>query len=149
MSDLENKKWVYCGVFITPELADYLESTLKLNEIAPEGWKRYLHHMTLAFNEKTGGSQYIFDSYKDRFGRTVPMVVDSIGVSDKAIAIGIKYKGGECQNDRPHITAYVSPNGKPVDSNKIKVWNKVEGHPIRFFGKIGYFDGQKVVFENE
>lgn len=148
MNNLDNKKWVYCGIFIDNATASYLNFILKLNEISPEGWKRYLHHMTLAFNNKTGGSQYIFDSYKDRFGNLVPLTVESIGMSDKALAIGIKYSG-ECQNDRPHITAYVSPDGKPVDSNNIKLWNKLDGHPIRFFGKIGYFDGQKVVYEKE
>ena len=148
MNDSDNKKWVYCGVFIDNATASYLDAILKLNEIVPEGWKKYLHHMTLAFNNKTGGSQYIFDHYKGQFGKLIPMEVESIGVSDKAIAFGIKYSG-LCQNDRPHVTAYVSPDGKPVDSNKITEWEKIDSNPITFFGRIGYFDGKNVVYGNE
>jgi hypothetical protein len=70
--------------------------------------------------------------------KLIPLFVDELGWSDKAIAF--KCKGdiinlnAICANKIPHITAYTINNGKPVDSNYITHWIPIT--PITVFAKL-------------
>ncbi len=80
----------------------------------PEGWKKYAHHMTIAFGKGVKD--------KNDLGRTVCLTVSEIGVSDMAVAV--KVEGYPSNNAIPHVTLAVNPDGgKPQMSNDITSWN--------------------------
>ena len=111
--------WIYTGVFLDNESRNKLMEMFGNN--IPKGWKPYCHHMTLVFNNKNEESQELFNYYSQRFGQTVPLLATHIGMSDKAMAVKVKWSDKNA-NATPHITLATSPSGKPVDSNFIKEW---------------------------
>lgn len=80
-----------------------------------DGWSKYAHHMTITMGE-------LPQIQKKDLGKNVTLTAYEIGTSDKAIAL--KVKGYPSTNATPHITLFVNTasGGKPVDSNKITVW---------------------------
>lgn len=84
----------------------------------PEGWDVIAHHMTINFGKG------LPEDLKDDLGKTVQLRVNSIGMSDMAIAVGVE--GYHSDNEKPHITIAVNKaeGGKPVMSNNIQNWEK-------------------------
>jgi hypothetical protein len=68
-------------------------------------------------------------------GFPVRLSVNSIGSSDKAIAVGVS--GFESQNETPHITLAVNrkAGGKPMMSNYITDWKPLK-HPLYLTEKV-------------
>lgn len=81
-------------------------------EIIPSDWKWYGHHMTIQLGE-------LDEDLKDLLGMDVELKITSLGISDKAIAVGVS--GFYSKNKIPHITLAVNTKngGKPKDSNLI------------------------------
>lgn len=129
------RDWNYVGIFLDEESTKFLLDWCKA--LIPSDWKSYAHHMTLAYNNKTTIPQLCYNYYKPRFGEKVELKITHLGLSDKALAARIEY-GDEIMNRIPHITIAVSPEGKPVDSNEIKVWSPI--HPVKTVtGEINVF----------
>ena len=70
--------------------------------------------------------------------KLIPLFVDELGWSDKAIAFkcnsDIINLNAICANKIPHITAYTINDGKPVDSNYITHWIPITS--ITVFAKL-------------
>lgn len=101
----------------------------------PEGWKVYCDHITL-----------IHSSHKDwdtgrrlltNFERClVTFYVTSIGRSENAYALGVALVS---MNEVSHITIACKEGHKPVESNEIKVWEKLYC-PEKFNGALTLCD---------
>ena len=119
-----DKKWIYYGVFFSDKsknaILNYAKE--KLNEIGyniPKDWKIYCDHMTIVFNDKTEKNQKIANFLEPFIGNTCSLRVISIGVSERAIALGIDFS---TQNEHSHVTVAIAPEAKPVESNDIVEW---------------------------
>jgi predicted kinase len=117
------KKILYSAVVL-----DDFESKRLLNEFKdsiPEGWKTFAHHMTIVFGKG------LPEDLEGDLGKEVTLTVKSLGVSDKAIAVGVE--GYYSNNDKPHITLAVntSNKGKPYDSNNIEHWKSVKDFAVK------------------
>ena len=136
---MDNIKDIYFGVFVHDEYSKL--AILKLlqdnNVRIPKGWKKYIHHMTIAFNNGSPQFDILYNMYKDSFGESVKLEIDGIGVSEDAIAVRVNWKY-PIANKIPHITVATPPDGKPVNSNKIIGWEGLK-KPITIYGKIGHF----------
>lgn len=141
-------QWVYLGVFLDEESKKRLKDLAEgLNIIPDDSWKSYCHHMTLAYNDKSQTAENMFSIYGSSLGANVSMKAREIGISDKAIAVKIKW-GHATLNKVSHITIAVSPDGKPVDSNNITDWKPLD-KPITLTGQIGYFGKDKQIHFSE
>lgn len=88
----------------------------------PEGWKVFAHHMTINFGKG------LPEDLKGDLGSIKSIRATEIGVSDMAIAV--KVEGYHSDNDIPHVTVAVNTagGGKPVMSNQITNWEKLENY---------------------
>lgn len=93
-----------------------------LRHYIPEGWEIIAHHMTINYGKGLGPDR------KDDLGKTVNLVASEIGVSDMAIAV--KVHGYPSDNKIPHVTLAINRagGGKPVMSNDITKWTKLNSH---------------------
>jgi hypothetical protein len=100
----------------------------KFQNIIPEGWKPFAHHLTINLGP-------LDEDLKVAEGLGVVLKITHIGKSDKAMAL--KCDTEISKNKVPHITLAVNVNegGKPVDSNKIEVWEPL-GEEIFVMGAI-------------
>jgi hypothetical protein len=127
----EKSKIDYTAVVIEGEEEINFESIVfrileKFNVTIPEGWKKpHTYHMTITKGELSLGSKMF-----GAVGTRVNLTVHSLGVSDKAIAVGVR--GLYSRNEIQHIT--IAFKDKPMDSNKIEDW--MEFDPFQTFGYI-------------
>lgn len=100
-----------------------------IGNMIPEGWDVIAHHMTINFGKG------LPEDLKDDLGKMVQLRGVSVGLSDMAMAVGVE--GYYSDNDKPHITIAVnrSEGGKPVMSNDISNWDKLD-NPINISGKV-------------
>jgi hypothetical protein len=104
------------------EFADRLS---ELDIEIPEGWsKPDDYHMTITLGELS-----LSMKLAGAIGSEVELEVNSIGVSDKAIAAGVS--GLFSRNEKQHIT--MAFEDRPADSNEITEWI-----PVKPFKVIGY-----------
>jgi hypothetical protein len=99
--------------------------------VRDNGWKVYCHHMTI----NMGVLPEHLKSYLDSDQK---LEAFAVGVSDKAVAVKVMgTMAGHSKNDIPHVTIAVNAKGggKPVDSNKITQWTKLE-KPIKLSGIV-------------
>ena len=105
-------------------LSDSSKETLltALGHLIPEGWTIFAHHMTINFGKGLGPDRV------DDFEKIVSLIATDVGISDKAMAV--KVNGYESDNKIPHITIAVNTagGGKPVMSNDITNWEKMENY---------------------
>tara|TARA_R110002020_G_scaffold4272_6_gene19025 strand:- start:7577 stop:7936 length:360 start_codon:yes stop_codon:yes gene_type:complete len=85
-------------------------------EDIPKDWSIFAHHMTVVFGKGLPNQQDL--------DKNIQLIVTHVGMSKKAMAV--KVEGYPSNNKIPHITLAVSPDGKPVMSNDIKNWSKVD-----------------------
>ena len=90
----------------------------------PEGWKWIGHHMTIIHNSRYRSNQKILHYAKTMNGAIVSLEVVELGLSDKCMAVKVT-TAVPSDNAIKHITLAVSPTGKAVQSNQIKVWRSV------------------------
>ena len=127
---MKENKWIYFGIFIDTKSQLRNLKALNDNEIEiPNDWKRFNHHMTIAFNNGSEESQSLYELYKPQMGKKASLLINGIGVSDDAIAIRVVFNAPKL-NKIPHITIATPPNGKPVNSNKITKWFDIEPYTI-------------------
>ena len=131
-----NKKWLYLGIFLDAESKNKLSALADkvLSEICAEQWKKYCHHMTIAFNNESEIAYNLHKMYEPYFGDNIEILATHIGISNDAIAVKVDFKG-KTANKIPHVTLATPLNGKPVNSNYITNWKKLS-KPIRIFGII-------------
>lgn len=130
-----NNNWIYFGVFLDSKSKNkLLELT---NNVAEQSWKRYCHHMTIAFNNGSELSKHLYNRYKDYFGTEVKITATHIGISDEAIAVKVFFKG-DTANKIAHVTLATPQGGKPVKSNYIENWRRLKT-PIDLTGTIEEF----------
>ena len=124
-----NKDWLYYGVFFSDStkraIYDYVNKFLSENGYSiSEDWKKYCSHMTLVFNHKTEDDQRLAQFYEMFLGDTVSLRSTSVGISERAIALGIDYITA---NKHSHVTVAIHPDAKPVESNDITEWIPTNG----------------------
>ena len=138
----ENPEWIYLGAFLDEKSKAKLLALANELDIIPDGsWKPYCHHMTLAYNDKSERASEIFNYYHPYIGEYVTLLATEIGVSDKAVAVKMEW-ASPSGNKINHITIAVSPDGKPVDSNKITNWKPLS-RDLPLLGRFGYFAPDK------
>jgi hypothetical protein len=116
-------KFEYYGLFVKQEEKDRLKEIV--NRVSTDSYKEFLDHLTLLHRKHCTSDVYfdgIIEYYELLLGEDFPIVVNGIGISDKAIAFRVSYCPLYCANVIPHITIGTFENGKPVDSNKITNW---------------------------
>lgn len=125
--------FIYIGLVLSEETKDYL---LNLFHLDSDFWgkaiyKIYCHHCTLLHKSMadTEKGQRILNELKHyNENDVIPIVIDGIGVSDKAMAFRVQKNmllDIICMNEQPHITIATFNDGKPVDSNYIKSFMSV------------------------
>lgn len=124
---------LYAGIFVKE---DQLERLFSI-EPRPKDARIIDHpHVTLFFRDNV--SLEIMQYMLNHNEQDHSIIVDGIGISDKAIALhvsSIKSSTGEevaSMNKIKHITLYLLNDGKPVDSNAIVDWKSIE--PTSFIG---------------
>ena len=124
-----NNNWIYYGVFFDDSAKRFLLNEAKKYITIPEDWTNYCHHMTIVYNNGTEEAQAIADKYEPIAFETTRLHVESIGVSDRAIAFGVKTDLA-ITNKKPHVTIAVAPGAKPVESNYITEWKQIQSFDV-------------------
>jgi hypothetical protein len=108
------KRVAYTGVMLDENSRDFLQK--EFGHLIPEGWEWIAHHMTITLGQLSD------DVRSAMLGEKANLVVTSLGMGEKVIAIGVK--GYFSKNAKPHITLAVdrANGGKPVMSNQIENW---------------------------
>ena len=127
----KERKPIFWAVYLHPESHGILTSSLE-QEI-PEGWKLFAHHMTIAFGNIKGDD--VKEFIDNNLGQEAELTAVAVGMSDEAMAVRIE-SNVPSDNKIPHITVAVPEGGKPVKSNFITNWKKLDT-PIKLKGKIG------------
>jgi len=128
------RNWIYYGIFLDEESKEKLLDECEAIVEIPDDWKIYCDHMTLVFNsidDHIKERENVAASIDPHLGETVELVVDSIGISDDAIAFGVDYP---TENEHSHITVATSPGTPPVKSNLIEKWVQINSFTVN--GKI-------------
>lgn len=123
------KNWIYYGVFFSDStkraIFDYVKNWFEINEIEfPEDWQIYCDHMTLVYNNGTEDQQKQATALEYFLNQTVGLRIVSVGISERAIAVGVDFK---TDNEHSHISVAIAPDAKPVESNDIKNWIETPG----------------------
>lgn len=115
--------WIYYGIFFDKNTQKQLLKIAKDYVDIPDDWKIFCHHMTIIFNDKSEEKQLIAKKLEAYIGSKHDITIDSIGVSDRAIALGVRFY---TQNEHSHITIATAPDAKPVESNNITNWYNLD-----------------------
>lgn len=124
------KSWIYYGIFFSDKtkraILEYAKHWIyeKFNNDIPDDWKIYCDHVTLVFNDGTPKAHEAADFYENyMINQYVSMNITHIGITNKSIAFQVDY---ETENKHSHITVAVAPDAKPVNSNDIENWHKLD-----------------------
>lgn len=142
----------YFGLFLNEEssnlLLDFIAKDAPDEMYSFIGTKKitlHLHHCTLLHKSQYNDNEHIYSNIAALHNivypnKSIPLIVDELGWSDKAIAFKCRSEiinlNGVCANKIPHITAYTINDGKPVDSNYITNWIPII--PMTVFARL-YF----------
>lgn len=130
----DGRKAIYFGVFLDDESKTRIMKAV--GDRIPEGWRTICDHCTLSFGDPSASPE-VRDYIVENLGRKVELLGVSVGSSPLAIAVAVD-GNIKSRNAIPHITVAVSPEGKPVDSNKISRWEPL-GNGIQLFGYVDAF----------
>ena len=119
---LKNENWQYYGMFLDNRSQQRLFQ--RFESQIPADWKRYGDHMTVIYNDNSENARQWANLCEKQVGTTAVLMGVALGVSDRAIAI--KVLGYQSNNAIPHITIAVAPGARPVESNQITNWVKLE-----------------------
>ena len=134
------KDYIFYGLFLTKESQATLEKWIKNNRPyymlirAQQGVNWYLDHCTVLHSsqDRPEVKEQLDEALATNPDNTI--LIDGIGFSNKAIAFRVR-KGIICANEIPHITIATYNGSKPVDSNKITVWETIT--PIEVKVQLG------------
>ena len=139
--------WQYYGVFLDDKSQSIINREFR--DLIPSDWKKYADHITVQYNDYSQDAISKGRALSSELGHEYSAQIVAVGKTDTAIAL--KVEGIETANKIAHITLAVSPEGRPVDSNKITEWNPVG--PIEINGALGLsYKGKKyfhVLDDNE
>lgn len=116
------KSIIYTGIFLTEESKNILLSNVK--EYIPNNWKIYADHLTLGYGENALIGE-VGTYFMDNKEKSINLTINSIGISDKAIAVGVK-GNFKCGNIHPHITIATPFLSAPKYSNYIENWKDLK-----------------------
>ena len=116
------RRVLYNAIVLIPKDVITLRNNISkyLSDDEKTNWKEYFHHQTISLGPcKEENKQYLDSTQK--------LKVIEIGKSDKCVAVRVEELGPvKTANKIPHITCLVSPIGKPMNSNDITDWKKIE-----------------------
>lgn len=116
----------YFGLFLDTDtknrLMDILTDNIDYNIALNVADKIFIDHCTLLHASQLHGNSEIYNYLKGYVGEKFQIVINGVGISDKAMAFRVDEKSVVCVNDIPHITIATFREGKPVDSNEITNW---------------------------
>ena len=121
---METKPWIYYGVFFDDKTQTDLLNFAKQFVSINENWKVFCNHMTIIYNDKSKEKEEMAQALDKFIGNKQNLVIDGIGVSDRAIALSVK--DYVTQNKHSHVTIATAPDAKPVESNNITNWYKTK-----------------------
>lgn len=130
------KNFNYYGIFLDNTTRDNLiEHILKPYRNIIGNNPLYLDHTTIVHHThlNTSIGKEIYDICHNSLEKTCKITINSIGISDKAMAFGVMLDM-PCVNEHPHITITTFNDGKPKDSNNIIDWKPIT--PITVFGEL-------------
>lgn len=120
----------YFGLFLDTDtknrLMDILTDNIDYNIALGVADRIFIDHCTLLHVSQLHGNSEIYNYLKGYVGKEFQIVINGVGISDKAMAFRVDKKGVVCVNDIPHITIATFREGKPVDSNEITNWKNIE-----------------------
>lgn len=140
------RKWIYYGLFLDTvsryKLQMFLENS-KYSHLYNKLSRVILSHCTLLHKRQYDKSSFVdnliktrLDTYLEDNNTSIRLLVTHIGMSEKTMAFRVSLNKEAhmdlpsiytlCANDIPHITIGTYKGGKPVDSNKITYWCKLE-----------------------
>lgn len=119
IKNMENN-WIYFGIFFDDAEKKTLIERAKEMGIIPQGWTIYCDHMTIVFNDRSGKQNV--SHLEESLGKREILTISKIGISNRAIAFGVEFL---TSNRQAHITISIIPGGKPVESNNIQNWIKL------------------------
>ena len=134
------KNFNYYGIFLDNTTRDNLiEHILKPYKDIIGNNPLYLDHSTVVhhIHLKTSIGKEIYGICHNSLKKTYKIIINSIGISDKAMAFGVTMDI-PCINKCPHITITTFNGGKPKDSNDIVEWKPIA--PITIFGELRRID---------
>lgn len=121
---------MYVAIVLAEESHDKLVD--KFGHLWGSSWKTYAHHMTVHMGRPNNEEISLIGQY-------FSFTVDSIAKNDKVVACGVSKESIDDHvlvhvvNKRPHITLAVNvrEGGKPVMSNQLESWEKIEPIIVR------------------
>lgn len=120
----------YFGLFLDTDtknrLMDILTDNIDYNIALNVADRIFIDHCTLLHMSQLHGNSEIYNYLKGYVGKEFQIVINGVGISDKAMAFRIDKKSVVCVNDIPHITIATFKEGEPVDSNEITNWKNIE-----------------------
>ena len=120
----------YFGLFLDTDtknrLMDILTDNIDYSIALNVADKIFIDHCTLLHVSQLHGNSEIYNYLKGYVGEKFQIVINGVGISDKAMAFRVDEKSVVCVNDIPHITIATFRGGKPVDSNEITNWKDIE-----------------------
>lgn len=120
----------YIGIVFSDATTQRLLS--EFGPYIPDGWISHATHHTLVHRADKGWADHA-SSVIPYLGMSVPVSIQYLGSSDKAVALGVE-SCLPCIKTHPHITLAVSPGSKPVQSNNITDWISIP--PKVIFGTV-------------
>lgn len=116
----------YFGLFLDTDtknrLMDILTDIIEYDFFLGNADKIFIDHCTLLHVYQLHGNSEIYNYLNSKVEEKFQIVIDGIGVSNKAMAFRVASYSVVCVNDIPHITIATFNGGKPVESNNITNW---------------------------
>lgn len=125
----------YFGLFLDTntknKLMNILTDNIDYNIALNVADKIFIDHCTLLHVSQLHGNSEVFNGLNNRLGENIQIKIESIGISDKAMAFKVALPRNVYSiNKTPHITICTFNGGKPVESNNITKWFLLE-EPIQ------------------
>lgn len=128
----------YFGLFLDTDtknkLIDILTDNIDYNIALNVADKIFIDHCTLLHKSQLEGNEELQSYLESNLGKCISIKLETIGISDKAMAFRVRGVDNICANEVPHITIATFRGGNPVDSNKITNWRYIE--PIVITAKL-------------
>ena len=116
----------YFGLFLDTDtknrLMDILTDNIDYNIALNVADRIFMDHCTLLHVSQLHGNSEIYNYLNNRLEEKFQIVINGIGMSDKAMAFRVYEHSVVCVNATPHITIATFNGGKPVESNHITDW---------------------------
>ena len=125
-----NSNWQYYGIFFSEEVQQELlkraqaETEKLTGSQIPQSYRIFCHHVTIVYNDGSPEKQEHAAKIESIVGQPFWVKINSIGFGNGVIAFGVS--NIKTQNEHSHITIATAPGIKPVASNTIENWTKID-----------------------